>query len=99
MTDRQAKSIEEEIEILAQLTGAPTGFVEQVRALFASKAISLEEDVRPFLTALEEAFQREEAIRNSSERARRGIERMQESLGRAQERFRDQAEELKRAIR
>ena len=36
MPERSLKSIAEEIEILARLTGAPRAFVEQVRALFTS---------------------------------------------------------------
>ena len=76
MSERRPKSIAEEIEILARLTGASPVFVEQVRTLFTSKAIGLDEAVDPFLTALEEAFRREEEIRASSERARQSLSKV-----------------------
>jgi hypothetical protein len=97
MASSHPKSIAEEIEILARLTGAPTAFVEQVRALFTSKAISLDEEAEPFLPALEEAFRREQTIRTSSAEARRHVLRAQESLGRTTDIYRDQAEQLRRA--
>jgi DNA repair exonuclease SbcCD ATPase subunit len=75
MTRRTARSIAEEIELLARLTDAPASFVEQVKRLFQQKAISLEEDVEPFLHALEEAFRREETIRTRSEQIRKYIAR------------------------
>ena len=97
MPERSPKSIAEEIEILARLTGAPRAFVEQVRALFTSKAISLDDAVDPFLVALDEAFRREETIRASSSQARRGLDRAQENLGRVREIHREQTEHLRRA--
>ncbi len=97
MPEHEPKSIAEEIEILARLTGAPRAFVEQVRALFTSKAISLDETAAPFLAALEEAFRREEMIRGASAQARRGLEKVQESLGRVREMHRGQSEQLRRA--
>jgi hypothetical protein len=97
MSARRPRSIAEEIEILARLTGAPSAFVEQVRALFTSKAISLDEGVEPFLTALEEAFRREEMIRTSSAEARRGLTRMHASLARVRDLYREQAEHLRSA--
>ncbi|MBZ5637457.1 MAG: hypothetical protein LAO51_01730 [Acidobacteriia bacterium] len=97
MSDRRPKSIAEEIEDLARLTGAPLAFVEQVRALFTSKAISLDEAADPFLSALEEAFRREEMIRTSSAEARRSLTRMQEGLGRARDLYREPADQLRQA--
>jgi hypothetical protein len=97
MSARRPRSIAEEIEILARLTGAPSAFVEQVRALFTSKAISLDEGVEPFLTALEEAFRREEMIRTSAAQVRRGLSVAQETLGRARDLCRGQADQLRRA--
>jgi len=67
------KSIAEQIECLARLTGAPTSFVDQVRDLFTRKGISLGEDAAPYVRALEEAFIREESIRASAEQTRVGI--------------------------
>ena len=60
MSHQSQKSIGDEIEMLAKLTGAPPEFVEQVRALFLNKAISLDEDATPYSAALEEAFVRAE---------------------------------------
>jgi hypothetical protein len=68
----EAKSIGDQIDCLARLTGAPQSFVEQVRDLFTRKGISLDEDSTPYLRALEEAFIREESIRVGSTAARRG---------------------------
>lgn len=64
------KSIAEQIESLARLTGAPESFVDQVRELFTRKGISLDEDSAPYMKALEEAFIREESIRASARQAR-----------------------------
>jgi hypothetical protein len=97
MSEQRPKSIAEEIEILARLTGASSVFVEQVRTLFTSKAIGLDEAVDPFLTALEEAFRREEEIRASSERARQSLSKVQQSLGRVQEMYRERADDLNKA--
>ncbi len=97
MSGQRPKSIAEEIEILARLTGASPVFVEQVRTLFASKAISLDEAVDPFLTALEEAFRREEEIRASSERARQSLFKVQQSFGRVREMYRERADDLNQA--
>ena len=68
--DYDTKSIAEQIDCLARLTGAPTNFVDQVRQLFTRKGISLEEDSSPYVKALEEAFIREESIRACAEQAR-----------------------------
>lgn len=64
------KSIGDQIDNLATLTGAPGSFVDQVRALFTRKGISLDEDCTPYLRALEEAFIREESIRAGADTAR-----------------------------
>jgi hypothetical protein len=97
MSPPRSKSIAEEIEILARLTGAPSAFVEQVRALFTTKAISLDEAVEPFLPALEEAFHREQTIRSSSTETGRRVARIQENCGHARELCRDQADQHRRA--
>lgn len=97
MIGRSFTSIDDEIEMLARLTGAAPAFVEQVRALFRSKAISLQEDVGPFQAALEDAFRREESLRACSKRARQGISGIRENLGRARELNRESAERLREA--
>jgi len=100
--DFQPKSIGEQIDCLAQLTGAPGSFVDQVRELFTRKGISLEEDSTPYLRALEEAFIREESIRAGAGAARaalaepvgRGYARQVERLRQAQSRRRARRQEL-----
>lgn len=79
-------SIADHIECLARITGAPISFVDQVRALFLAKGISLEQAATPFIEALEEAFRREECIRSSTYRARQNLAKLQENfqkIGRA----------------
>ena len=79
-------SIADHIECLARLTGAPVNFVDQVRSLFLLKGISLDTEAKPFLAALDEAFQREESIRNSTYRARENLDKLQQNfrkIGRA----------------
>jgi hypothetical protein len=78
----EPKSICDQIECLARLTGAPESFVEQVKALFSRKGISLEDDAAPFLAALEEAFRREERIRSTSRRARLELAKLQKNFER-----------------
>lgn len=76
----EPKSIDEHIECLARLTGAPESFVGQVRVLFSNKGISLDSDATPYLQALDEAFRREESIRNNSIRSRRNLAISQENF-------------------
>ncbi len=66
----EPKSIEQQIECLAKLTGAPESFIGQVKNLFHRKGIDLAEDAAPYIQALEEAFRREHTIRTSSQRSR-----------------------------
>jgi len=76
----EPKSIAEQIDCLARLTGASDTFIGQVRALFEKKGIGLESDAAPYLGALEEAFRREENIRASTRQARESVTRMQGSF-------------------
>lgn len=106
MSDRDARTIGEEIDVLAHLTGAPEAFVRQVRALFTSKAIALDEDAAPFRPALEEAFRREEMIRTYSDHVQRGLSRIRDNLVRVKstcrgdaDRVRDARGSLERSVR
>ncbi len=90
------KSIGSQIDCLARLTGAPDSFVEQVRSLFLTKGLSLEDAVAPYLDALEEAFRREEMIRRSTGRARESLSRLNHQFNRLGDAYRRQIEELKR---
>ena len=69
----ESKSIGDQIDSLATITGAPESFVDQVRELFTRKGISLEDDCAPYLRALEEAFIREESIRAGASTARQAF--------------------------
>jgi hypothetical protein len=89
------KSIGGQIECLARLTGAPESFVEQVRALFLNKGISLDEQVEPYMGALEEAFLRERSIRSSTGKARDNLQRLQKQFNRLGEAYRRQLGQLK----
>ncbi len=60
------RTIDEQILCLARLTGASETFVGEVRALFKRRGISLDAEVAPFLTALEDAFLREERMRTQA---------------------------------
>jgi hypothetical protein len=93
--NREPRSIGEHIDCLARLTGAPGSFVDQVRELFTRKGISLDEEAAPFLTALEEAFRREERIRCSSHRARANLTKIQDNFKKVGKAYVDQLSKLK----
>jgi hypothetical protein len=91
-----AKSIAEQIDCLARLTGAPTSFVDQVRQLFTRKGISLTEDSSPYLKALEEAFIREESIRASAEQSRVNVAHSSTDFKKIGKTYVQQVERLRR---
>jgi hypothetical protein len=92
----EPKTLDEQISCLAQLTGAPQTFVVQVRELFSRKGIRLDSDASPYLKALEEAFNREENIRCTTERARDNIKRLQNNFSRIGAAYVKQLAELKK---
>ena len=94
--EQDPKSIGEQIDSLAQLTGAPESFVDQVRDLFAKTGISLEEDATPYLRALEEPFIREESIRASTERAQESVCRTSQQFDQVGKAYVEQIERLRR---
>lgn len=93
--DADDKSIRDQIDCLARLTGAPDTFVDQVRALFLRKGISLDSDSSPYVKALEEAFLREETIRAQARRARRNAREMHSGVRRLSEVYSRQVERLR----
>jgi hypothetical protein len=100
LSDR-ATTIDQRIRLLARETGAPSAFQEQVRTLFRSKGISLEEDCEPYASALREAFQREARIRRSTVDARRNLGRLQDhfrSIGTTYRRQLDQLRRIQKAL-
>jgi hypothetical protein len=95
MTD-PPRSIADHIDSLARLTGAPVAFVDQVRALFTDKGISLETDAEPFIHALEEAFKREENIRTSSARAKSQLMKLRDNFRKVGQAYVEQLSQLKK---
>ena len=92
----EPKSINEHIDCLARLTGAPATFVEQVRSLFVGKGISLSSEAQPFLGALDEAFRREENVRMTSAKAKTGIPKLHPSIKNFGKNYTSQVQQLKR---
>jgi len=92
----EPKTLAEQIDCLARLTGAPRTFVLQVKELFSRKGISLQTDAAPYLRALEEAFRREETIRANAERARENITTLAQNFNRIGRSYVRQLEHLKK---
>jgi len=92
----EPKTIAEQIECLARLTGAPQSFICQVKELFTRKGITLDSSATPYLKALEEAFQREESIRASSRQARQSVARIHDNMERLGKTYVRQVEHLKK---
>jgi hypothetical protein len=92
----EPKSILQQIECLARLTGASESFVGQVKALFTQKGISLDEDASPYLHALEEAFRREESIRSNSSRARKSLSGLQSNFNKIGQAYVKQIDQLRK---
>ncbi len=92
----QPKSIEDHIQCLARLTGAPHTFIDQVRSLFTSKGIPLISEARPFIKALDEAFRREEHIRASSHTVQHQLTRIRENFRKVGRAYVDQLSQLRR---
>lgn len=90
------KTISDQIECLARLTGATDSFVCQVKALFTRKGIPLEADSSPYVKALEEAFRREESIRANSQRARESISALHQNFSKVGQAYVKQVEQLKK---
>ena len=92
----QPKSIEDHIECLARLTGAPHTFIDQVRSLFTSKGIPLASEASPFVRALDEAFRREEHIRASSHTAQNQLAKSRENFRKVGKAYVSQLSQLRR---
>jgi hypothetical protein len=94
-------TIEQQIRKLADGTDAPPGFLDQVRKLFRSKGIELTEDATPYMSALREAFRREQTIRRSTLDAHRNLDRLQthfKSIGTTYRRQLQQLKQVQRAL-
>lgn len=93
----EPKSIADEIRCLARSTGAPESFVDQVKQLFSSKGISLHDDATPFVTALHEAFRREQTIRCSTLRAKESLARLRANFDRIGKVYADQLSRVRQS--
>lgn len=89
-------TVADKIRILAEETGAPKVFVSQVRSLFETKRISLEDDCSPYITALEEAFRREAAIRRDTLIASDNLARLQQNFASLGARYKEQLTRLQK---
>ena len=89
-------SIEAQIDCLARLTGAPGTFVEQVRQLFVRKGISLQDDATPYIPALEQAFRREETVRNSAKKTQKNLDEVQQHFKQIGQSYKKQIDQLKK---
>jgi hypothetical protein len=80
--DGRILSLHASIALLAADSGAPASFVAKIKALFEAKGISLERSAAPYLSALREAFRREESLRRLCERGTDALARARQDLGR-----------------
>ena len=94
----EPKTIDEHIECLARLTGAPATFIEQVRSLFVGKGISLKSEAQPFLGALDEAFRREENVRLNAAKAQQGFTQLQQNFNRFGKSYTSQVQQVKHVL-
>lgn len=67
--ERTPASVGDVIRVLARQTEAPESFVNDVKALFTGKGISLDQAAAPFAEAIADAFLREEQVRRQAEAA------------------------------
>lgn len=88
-------SIETQIGILARESGASADFVDRIRELFSNKGISLESDVRPYVRALTEAFERERRLRMTAIQTRQNLERLHQQLLKFNRTFKQQLAKIK----
>ncbi len=89
-------TVADKILSLAEETGAPSVFVSQVRSLFETKNISLNEDCGPYISALEEAFRREAAIRRDTLITRNNLARLQKNFAEIGSKYREQLSRLQK---
>ena len=89
-------TVADKIRSLAEETGAPSVFVTQVRSLFETKKISLSENCGPYISALEEAFRREAAIRRDTLITKNNLARLQKNFAEIGSKYRKQLSRLQK---
>ena len=97
MLSDNTMTVADKIRRLAEETGAPSVFVAQVRSLFETKKISLEDDCAPYINALEEAFRREAAIRRDTLIASDNLARLQRNFADLGAKYKQQLSRLQKA--
>lgn len=97
MLSDNTMTVADKIRRLAEETGAPSVFVAQVRSLFETKKISLEDDCAPYIKALEEAFRREAAIRRDTLIANDNLARLQRNFADLGAKYKQQLSRLQKA--
>lgn len=73
------RSIGHHIDELARRTAAPVSLVEQIRAIFVRRGVSLDQDALPYLEILEETFSRAALLEQDNASAREAADRQQEN--------------------
>ena len=96
MLNDNTLTVADKILSLAEETGAPSVFVSQVRSLFETKKISLNEACGPYISALEEAFRREAAIRRDTLITRNNLARLQKNFAEIGSKHREQLSRLQK---
>ena len=84
------------IDRVSRRTGASEPFVEQVRELFLKKGITLDSQAAPYLQAIEEAFNREQAIRATSLRAKDNVQQLRQNFSKIGNAYSRQLDQLKK---
>ncbi len=78
----ERQSLAAHIEELASQIDVRPRFLEEVRRIFTSKGISLEEDGAPYRATLEEVFKREETRCEAARYRRRSMAKIQQDIAR-----------------
>lgn len=87
---RSRFTLARQIDELARLTSAPASLVEEIRAIFARRGISLDEDALPYADILDETFSRAAEIDREGTEAHEGFRTLEENS----RRFADACQEL-----
>jgi hypothetical protein len=90
------QTIADLIDHVSRRTGASEPFTEQVRELFLKKGITLDSNAGPYYQAIEEAFNREQTIRATSQRAKENIQQLRQNFSKIGTAYSNQLDQLKK---
>ncbi len=85
-----SRSLGHQIDDLARLTAAPDSLVQEIRAIFERRSISLDEDALPYLEMLEETFTRAAELERDGAEALQALHGLEENS----RRFAESCQEL-----